>query len=61
MRVVMQEKIDPSECTHMMDELPSWQSANQHKRIRAMMTQMGQTKLVNQETMRIVTGGANDA
>ena len=52
---------DPSECTHLMDELPRWQSQGKHKRIRAMMNQMGQTQLLNQETMGLITGADNAA
>lgn len=37
-----------SECHHMKGELPAWQSARKHKRIRAMMSD--QKELMEQET-----------
>ena len=37
-----------SECTHKMAELPSWQSARKHQRIRAMMAD--QQELLERET-----------
>lgn len=52
---------EPSECTHLLKELPRWQSGNKHKRIRAMMNQMGQQELLNQETMGITSGSCNAA
>lgn len=40
-----------SSCTHLMNELPAWQSQRKHKRIRAMMED--QKELLEQETIGI--------
>ena len=41
-----------SKCTHKMEELPQWQSARKHDRIRAMM--QDQKQLLERETMGIM-------
>lgn len=41
----------PETCTHMFHELPPWQSARKHKKIRAMMSD--QKELLQRETMGI--------
>ena len=41
-----------STCTHKMEELPHWQSARKHKRIREMMSD--QQELLQRETMGIM-------
>ena len=52
---------DPSECAHLLDSLPRWQSQGKHKRIRAMMNSLGQQQLLAQETMGLITGADNSA
>ena len=48
-----------AKCVHKMEELPRWQSARKHKRIREMMAD--QQELMCRETMGIMTDAAEKA